>query len=84
MNTMNTTNTKKNGYCHTIGCDNGIGKMRAQYGHMVCKSCGEKNAQQARLSWCVVQEYGKGGYTLVTPESAPTALKQTNQKDIRG
>jgi len=30
-----------------------------------------------------VQEYGKGPYQLVTATSAPTTLKQTNQKELR-
>jgi hypothetical protein len=30
-----------------------------------------------------VQEYGKGNYQLVTPQSAKTTLRQTNQKELR-
>ena len=73
----------RNGYCQTAGCNNGIGKKRAQYGHLICKGCGEENARLLRKSWTVVQEYGKGGYMFVTPTTAPTTLKQTNQKEIR-
>lgn len=51
-----------------------------------CKFCErdrEDTAKTARMSWCVVQEYGKGPYQLVTATSAPTTLKQTNQKELR-
>lgn len=74
---------KPNGYCHTPGCTNGIGKKRAAYGHLVCKACGEAQAKRARQSWTVIQEYGKGAYQLVTPITAFTALRQTNQKELR-
>ena len=45
---------------------------------------GEEAARMERMSWCVVQEYGKGNYQLVTPASAKVTLKQTNQKELRG
>ena len=51
-----------------------------------CKFCErdrDATAKTARMSWCVVQEYGKGPYQLVTATSAPTTLKQTNQKELR-
>jgi hypothetical protein len=35
------------------------------------------------MGWCIVQEYGKGPYQLVTSTSAPVTLKQTNQKELR-
>jgi hypothetical protein len=71
----------KNGYCRTIGCVNGIGKARAQYGHLVCKSCGESNAKEARLSWCVGIPYSKGAYQLITDRND---LRNTNPKEQRG
>lgn len=70
----------KNGYCRTIGCTNGIGKARAQYGHLVCKSCGESNAKEARLSWCVGIPYSKGAYQLITDHND---LRNTNPKQTR-
>lgn len=73
----------KNGYCQTPGCDNGIGRKRAAYGHLICKGCGEEQSRLLRRSWTVLQEYGKGGYMFVTPTSAPITLKQTNQKELR-
>jgi len=50
---------------------------------MLCLWCGEEAAVNARSSWCIVQEYGKGPYQLVTPNAAPVTLKQTNQKELR-
>lgn len=49
----------------------------------LCKSCGEMQAQEARSSWTVIQEYGKGCYQFVTADAAPLTLKQTNQKQLR-
>ena len=48
-----------------------------------CWDCREVAAINVRKSWCVVQEYGKGPYQLVTAAAAPTTLKQTNQKSVR-
>jgi len=73
----------KNGYCQTPGCDNGIGRKRAAYGHLICKGCGEEQSRLLRQSWTIVQEYGKGNYQLITPTAVFTALKQTNQKEVR-
>jgi hypothetical protein len=78
----------KNGYCRTIGCTNGIGKARAFYGHLVCKSCGESNAKEARLSWCVGIPYSKGAYQLITDRndlrSTHACVEITNPKEQRG
>ena len=64
-------------------CDDDVRIDRWAIGYRLCFSCGEKAARAERASWCVIQEYGKGGYQLVTPETALHTLKQTNQKDIR-
>jgi hypothetical protein len=45
--------------------------------------CGEDAAQAERNSWCVIQEYGKGGYQFVTATSAHATLRGTNQKNPR-
>lgn len=66
--------------CHT----NGVGRKRASFGHLICKPCGEEKALSERASWTVVQEYGKGCYQFVTPTTALSALRNTNQKDTRG
>lgn len=64
-------------------CGDDIDPRRFQLGYRVCLWCGEEAATTERMGWCVVQEYGKGPYQLVTPTAAPVTLKQTNQKDIR-
>ena len=74
----------KNRVCANVGCTNGVGRKRASYGHLVCKPCGEAQSLKTRSLWTIVQEYGKGGYHFVTATSAPTTLKQTNQKEMRG
>ena len=51
--------------------------------YTTCLKCGDGVAVQARRSWCVIQEYGKGGYQLVTPEAATRTLRETNQKSVR-
>jgi len=67
--------------CRECGDDVHIERWALGYRH--CLFCGEEAARTERMSWCVVQEYGKGNYQLVTPASARTTLKQTNQKEIR-
>lgn len=49
----------------------------------ICWDCREVAAINVRKSWCIVQEYGKGPYQLVTATAAHTTLKQTNQKQVR-
>lgn len=49
----------------------------------LCHKCGEKAARAERRSWCVVQEYQKGGYQFVTADAAHVTLRQTNQKGVR-
>lgn len=80
----NPSKPNTNGYCATIGCNNGIGKRRAAYGHMICKGCGEEQSRLLRQSWTILQTYGKGGYMYVSPQNAPTVLLNTNQKQTRG
>jgi hypothetical protein len=73
-----------NGTNHTCRiCDDDIDPRRYAIGYRVCLWCGEEAATTERMGWCVVQEYGKGPYQLITKEAAPITLKQTNQKDIR-
>jgi hypothetical protein len=64
-------------------CGDDVYIARWQLGYHVCRACGDQIAADARRVWCVVQEYGKGPYTLVTQESAPKTLKDTNQKSPR-
>lgn len=64
-------------------CGDDYPAERHALGYTTCLLCGEDRATAERASWCVVQEYGKGGYMYVTPEAAPVTLKQTNQKNVR-
>lgn len=64
-------------------CGDDVDPRRWSLGYRTCLICGEERARLERLSWCVVQEYGKGGYQYVTQESARTTLRQTNQKQPR-
>jgi len=65
-------------------CGDDVDERRWDLGFRLCLFCGEEAARTERLGWCVVQEYGKGPYQYVTTTSAPTTLKQTNQKLLRG
>ena len=65
-------------------CEDEIPTERYQSFCIFCEQDRERSAGEVRSSWCVVQEYGKGNYQLVTPASARTTLKQTNQKELRG
>jgi len=69
-------------YCTWCGDD--VEPRHWQLGHRSCLLCREEQARADRASWCVVQEYGKGPYQLVTQSAAPTTLRQTNQKNLRG
>lgn len=64
-------------------CGDDVAAERWSLGYRVCLSCGEMQAREARESWTVVQEYGKGGYMFVTAASAPRTLRETNQKNLR-
>lgn len=64
-------------------CGDDVHPHRWALGYRICLACGEDLAINQRRSWCVVQPYGKGNYMLVTPESAPSVLRQTNQKAVR-
>ena len=50
---------------------------------LTCLACGESDARGERASWCVVQQYGKGPYQLVTNTAAKSVLRGTNQKNLR-
>jgi hypothetical protein len=67
-----------------IDCGDDVPTERYQAFCRFCEQDRERSAGEERMSWCVVQEYGKGNYQLVTPASARTTLKQTNQKELRG
>ena len=69
---------RRNGYCR-ICHENGIGKKRAAYGHLICKPCGEVKAKEVRKSWCVLTPH-KQGAMLFTPQFALEAVIGINQK----
>jgi hypothetical protein len=64
-------------------CGDDVASDRWALGYRVCLPCGEMQAQEARESWTVIQEYGKGGYMFVTAAAAARTLKETNQKQLR-
>lgn len=64
-------------------CGEPVPVGRTNLGYKTCLTCGETEARKERESWCVVQEYGKGGYQFVTASSAVKTLKETNQKQQR-
>jgi hypothetical protein len=64
-------------------CGETVPAGRWALGFRLCLWCGEEAAREERASWCVVQEYGKGPYQLVTPTAAATTLRGTNQKQPR-
>mgnify|MGYP003349904968 FL=1 len=66
-----------------VDCGDDVPTARYQAFCIFCERDREHAASETRASWCVVQEYGKGGYMFVTPEAAPITLKQTNQKNLR-
>ncbi len=65
-------------------CGDDYPSERAALGYSVCLFCGEDRAKAERASWTVIQEYTKGNYQFVTPTTAFTTLKNTNQKQLRG
>ena len=54
-----------------IDCGDEIHIERWALGYKRCLFCGEDQAVAERASWCVIQEYTKGGYMFVTSTSAP-------------
>ena len=71
------------GWKECVVCGDDVHIERWSRGYRTCLWCGEDQARAERKSWCIVQEYGKGGYQFVTAEAAFTTLKQTNQKAVR-
>ena len=60
-----------------VKCNKPYSPARAKLGITTCLVCGDREAGQARLGWCVAQEYNKGNYQLIT---APAILRGTNPK----
>jgi hypothetical protein len=72
-----------NGWAECVDCGDEFPVERWQLGYRCCLFCGEDRAKAERASWCVIQEYGKGNYQLVTTAQAHTTLRQTNPKENR-
>lgn len=68
---------------HCVDCGDFIEDARSMLGYKHCLECGEFHAALERGSWCVVQEYGKGGYQYVPQSAAFATLRETNQKNPR-
>lgn len=66
-----------------VDCGDDVPTTRYQAFCIFCERDREHSAQTERMGWCIVQEYGKGPYQLVTRTQAPITLKQTNQKELR-
>jgi hypothetical protein len=64
-------------------CGDDVHVERWNLGFRLCLFCGEEAARMERKSWCVIQEYTKGNYQLVTTAQAHTTLRQTNPKENR-
>jgi hypothetical protein len=64
-------------------CGDEFPAERWALGYRVCLFCGEEAARMERSSWCVIQEYTKGNYQLVTTTQAHATLRQTNPKENR-
>ena len=58
-------------------CDDEISPARWEIGKRVCLECGEEQAREERMSWCIAPISNKAGYTRVTDYSL---LKQINPK----
>jgi hypothetical protein len=76
--------TGTNEWRECIDCGDEFPVDRWALGYKTCLFCGEDRATAERASWCVIQEYTKGNYQLVTPTSAYATLLNTNQKQQRG
>jgi hypothetical protein len=64
-------------------CGDDVSTERWQLGYRVCMSCGEAQAREARSSWTVIQEYGKGPYQFIPQTAVHQTLRETNQKQLR-
>jgi hypothetical protein len=58
-------------------CDDEVSTARWAIGKRICLECGEEQAREERISWCIAPISNKAGYTRVTDYSL---LKQINPK----
>jgi len=70
-----TLNTRMKFHCPNCGSD--VAPARVHLGYKHCMECGETQAREVRMTWCVAPAYNKGAYQLITN---PDDLKVTNPK----
>jgi hypothetical protein len=76
-------NMMGNQWKECIDCGDEFPEERWALGYRCCLFCGEDRAKVERSSWCIIQEYTKGNYQLVTASAAYVTLRQTNPKENR-
>lgn len=59
-----------------IKCGEAVPDRRAQLGYRTCLTCGEQQAVEARMGWCIAP-LNKSNYILITD---PNDLKGLNPK----
>jgi ribosomal protein L37AE/L43A len=72
--TPNTINPRMKFHCPNCGSD--VAPARVHLGYKHCMECGETQAREVRMTWCVAP-LNKSNYILVTN---PEELKQLNPK----
>lgn len=56
-----------------ICCGDEVAHARAQLGYRVCLFCGEEQARQERMGWCVAPMH-KSNYMLITNKADLSGL----------
>ena len=64
---------------HCTDCGDVVPTRRADLGYRTCLKCGEKQAVQARSSWCVLTPH-KQGAMFFTASFAREAARGVNNK----
>jgi hypothetical protein len=54
-------------------CGDGVSKGRTLLGYTICLECGEEQARQERLGWCVAPMH-KSNYMLITDKADLSGL----------
>lgn len=65
-----------------ISCGEDVDGRRWDAGYHSCMSCGDGNADKARLSWCVVP-MPKSNYILVTDPSLLLGLNNSHKGGVK-
>jgi ribosomal protein L37AE/L43A len=74
-----TTNTKE---YNCPQCGGSVNERRVALGYKTCLGCGENNAVEARLGWCVVP-MPKSNYILVTDPSLLLGLNSSHKGGMK-